>query len=220
MRKTVNPTLDERGAETHPAFALIGAARVSAGPPGAVLFDSEIRHQHFVTIRISEAKRHRELNRDRVYAQKQIVEVSMSEAQWASFVSSMNAGDGVPCTLATRETDWDIPGLPYEPRMAHSLDEVYGAADRALAEIREALAVVETKPTKANLRTLRARIENAPSNMRFAADSLSEHAENTVQKARADIEAMISQAQRLGLEPSDVGVMLQLPEGNPEEEDS
>ena len=50
---------------------------------------------------------------------------------------------------------------------------------------------------------------------------ITQHAENTVQKARADIEAMvISQAQRLGLEPSDVGVMLQLPEGNPEEEDS
>jgi hypothetical protein len=48
-----------------------------------------------------------------------------------------------------------------------------------------------------------------PANMTFAAKSLSEHAENVVQRARADVEAMVlAKAAQLGLEPGDLGVSL------------
>jgi len=41
--------------------------------------------------------------------------------------------------------------------------------------------------------------------MEFAASSLAKHSENVVQKARADIEAMvISKAQQIGLDPAEM----------------
>lgn len=41
--------------------------------------------------------------------------------------------------------------------------------------------------------------------MSYAAKSLSEHAENVVQRARADIEAMVvSKAEQLGIDPGEV----------------
>jgi hypothetical protein len=202
-REVQQPTVNEDGYESHPAWGMIGASRVSSSPP-ATLFDSDIKHQHFVTVRISAAERKRSLNRDWLHPQEQDIEVAMSEAQWASFVSSMNTGSGVPCTIEQRGRE-RMPAMPHEPRLAESMDEVRNAGTKALAHIREAFAKVEEKPNKGNIKDLRHAIENAPANMGFAAESLSEHAENVVQKARADIEAMVlSKAAELGVDPADV----------------
>lgn len=209
-RNIENPTTDEYGDETHPAWALIGASRVSSSPPGAVLFDSDIQHQHYVTVRLSTCSRKRDLNRDWLHGKREFVEVAMSEAQWASFVSSMNAGQGVPCTIQHREGH-SVPGVPYEPRLAESLDEVRSAADKAVEKVAEAFAAYSEKKTAANLRTLEFAIKHMPANITFAADSLTEHAENVVQRARADIEAMvISKAQQIGIDAGDLGITPQI----------
>jgi hypothetical protein len=209
-REVIEPTVNEDGDERHPAFGLISASRVSSSP-GASLFDSEIQHQHYVTVRISTCVRKRDLNRDWLFGDRApFVEVAMSEAQWAQFVSSMNAGQGTACTIQRRE-DGDVPGVPYAPRLEKSMDEVHGAADKALEQIRAAFAAYQERKTVGNLRSLESAIRNAPSNMRFAAKSLTEHAENVVQKARADIEAMVvNKAQQLGVEAGDLGGVAQI----------
>jgi hypothetical protein len=221
-RETVPPTKNKHGDEVHPAWGMITAHRVSS-TPGAVLFDSDIRHGHYVTVKISTGSRQRDLNRDWVRSGQQLIEVAMSEAQWASFVSSMNTS-GVPCTLLQRESDWDIPNMPYEPRLQESMDEVKDAATGLVEKIRESFAKVDEafeanagkKALREAIRDLYFAIENAPANMTYAASSLNEHAENVVQKARADIEAMvISKAQQLGLEPGDItgiGELMAAPE--------
>lgn len=208
-REIVPPTTDEHGEDTHPAFGLISASRMQTGPVGATLFDSDIQHRHTITVRVHEATRKRDLSHDWIHPKDRrgvLSEVEMSEAQWASFLSTMNTGNGVPCTIRRKAGDWNIPGLPHEPRLAESMAEVRNAGDKVLAEIREAFAAVEEKPTEANIRGLKVAIENATPNMEFAAKSLSEHAENVVQRSRADIEAMVTaKAQQLGLTAADLG---------------
>lgn len=212
----VEPTTTESGAERHPAWILVGASRVSAGPPGAVLFDSDIRHQHYVLVRVKRAERRRDLNHDWKHARETIIEFAMSEAQWASFVSSMNTGDGVAATL-----EWDgtlddprVPGTPYAPRLQVSMEEVHAAAAKAQAKVQEAFAAYAEKKSAANLRALEIAISHMTPNMDFAAKSLSEHAENVVQRARADIEAFVIQkAQQVGLDPADLGGLPELAPG-------
>jgi hypothetical protein len=217
-RPIVNPTVNEHGDEQHPAWALIGAHRVSS-TPGAVLFDSDLHHQHYVAVSIRAASRRRDLHRDWLHGHEEYIEVAMSEAQWASFVSSMNVGDGVPCTVERRGRE-QVPGMPYQPRLAESMDEVDNAADEALQKINDAFEKYREHKTVTNLRALEFAIKHAPSNMRFAAQSLSEHAENVVQRSRADIEAMVMvKAQQLGIEPGELGVTGQLVSGNPEHEE-
>lgn len=214
-RDIIPPTKNEYGGEEHPAWAMIGASRVQNGPPGAVLFDSDIRHGHTIMVRISTASRRRDLNQDYLHSEKEFIEIEMSEAQWASFVSSMNVGNGVPCTVRRREGEWTVPGMPYEPRLQESMNETRQAADKVVEKIREAFEAYEAKKSAANLRTLRAAIENATPNVLFAAKSLTKHAENVVQRARADIEAMVaSKARQLGIEPSDLGGVAELTEGD------
>lgn len=216
-RETVPPARDEGGRETHPAWAMIGAHRVSHSG-GAVLFDSDIRHEHYVTVTVSTASRMRDLNRDWLHAEKEFLEIAMSEAQWASFVSSMNVGSGVPATILRREGNWSVPGMPYEPRLAESMREVRDAADTSVERIAEAFAAYKAHKTVGNLHDLEYAIKNAPANMTFAAKSLSEHAENVVQRSRADVEAfMVAKAQQLGLDAADLGDTLpELTTGEPE----
>src|SRR5881398_554392 len=71
---------NERGDEAHPAFGSVSVHRVSS--TGTVLFDSDVRHQHYVVIRVDRATRRRDLNRDWINHPDsgRIVEFAMSEA--------------------------------------------------------------------------------------------------------------------------------------------
>lgn len=215
-RAVVEPTSADHGSEQHPAWVLLGASRVSSSPPGVSLFDSDIRHQHYVVVSLKRATRKRDLGHDWKFGRETIIEVAMSEAQWASFVSSMNTGDGVPATLQFDRTqdNPEVPGVPYAPRLQLSMDEVHGAAAHAEAKVREAFTAYKEHKTAGNLRDLEIAIGHMTPNIDFAAQSLSEHAENVVQRARADIEAFVVQkAQQLGLEPGDLGRPLLLEAG-------
>lgn len=200
--------------ESHPAWGLVSAHRVSS-TPGVVLFDSDIRHGHYVVVTVKRATRDRSLHRDWIHdTGPDLIEIAMSEAQWASFVSSTNTS-GVPCTIRATETQRNVDGLLFEPRLRESMDEVSGTAEKIRQRLDAAVAAVEEKPTKANIRALRLAMEGVSANMEFAAKSLSEHSENVVQKARADIEAMVYQhAERLGLDPKDTLNTLALEAGH------
>lgn len=203
MTDIVEPTVDERGQEHHPAWGLLGASRVNS--TGSILFDSDVPHRHYVIVTLSTAKRTRDLHRDWIYADEQIVEIAMSEAQWASFVSTMNVGDGVPVTIEERGRE-RMPKMPYQPRLAESIAEVRTASHRAMEEIDAAMEMYLAHKTAGNLRDLQAAIKNAPRNMRFAAKSLSEHAENVGARLRADVEAFaVIKARQLGIDPADLG---------------
>lgn len=226
QREIVEPTTDATGDEIHPAWAMIGASRVSSSPPGAVLFDSDVTHQHYVVVRLATASRDRHLHHDWKRARQTIIEVAMSEAQWASFVSTMNVGDGVACTVQWREGVGRVPEMPYSPRLQESIREVRAAADMAAAKVARAAEAVQTafdgnagrKAMREALRDLQIALGHMPANTAFAAEALNEHAENVVQKARADIEAMVTaKAQQLGIDTSEVqlGIMAAPDDVNP-----
>lgn len=196
-------------SESHPAWGLVSAHRVSS-TPGAILFDSDIRHGHYMVVTLKRATRDRDLQRDWIHDTGPVlIEIAMSEAQWGAFISSTNTS-GVPCTIKSTETNPNVDGLLYEPRLQVSMAEVRAQAQKIQARLDEAVKAVEEKPTKANIRSLRLAMEGVSSNMDFAAKSLSEHAENVVQKARNDIESMVVQkAVQLGMDPQGLAFMLE-----------
>lgn len=206
MRAEAPVEVDEHGVERHPSFGMISAHRVSGTTH---LFDSEIEHHQWMVLSIHPADRRRDLNLDWIHADiNTIVEVSMSEAQWAAFVSSTNT-TGVPCTITSLPGQPLVPSAPHEPRLRQSADYAVQAAVRVFERVTEAMKEVEEHPTKANLRKLRLLVESMEPNVRYAADTMAEHVENVVQKARADIEAMVVQrAAGLGLNPADVTPLL------------
>lgn len=187
-----------RGEEVHESWALARFNRVS-GNPGAKLFDSEIRHQHYITFHVTRASRRRDLHRDWIHPERELIEISMSEAQFGALVSSFGQGAGVPVTLSWFEGELIPQPVNEESRLGKSHEEVKTKHAEGLAKIKEAQALVQdafdrklgVKVTRERLATLQRVIDQMPGNMEFAAKSLSEHSENVTTKMKADIEGMI-----------------------------
>lgn len=85
----------------HSSFGSISFSRVSSSE-STPLFGSSIRSRHTIILSISEADMCRLLNSDHIHTGRKIVEVEMSESQFAQLITSLNHGDGTPCTLRFR----------------------------------------------------------------------------------------------------------------------
>lgn len=213
----------DRYVEEHPAYAMIGASRVSSSP-GTPLFGSDFLHQHFVTIRIKGAILRRGNERDWIHGTKEYIEVALSEAQWASFVAAMNVGDGVPCTLTFKEGEGLVPGIEYETNRREQFNVELGERlTHALKLLDDAAAKVEA--SKAGVRekkeageAIRQARQELTSNLPFLAQQFDEHAEVTIEKAKIEVAAYINSAiARAGLQALGAGEpevrVLELPAG-------
>jgi len=202
------PAEDEK-IEKHPSYGMIGISYVSS--TGTHLFGSEFKHQHFITLKISECERHRSLARDWYFGRNRIIEVSMSEAQFVEMVGRPNHGDGIPCTLG-----WvrDVGRLP-DPPIPDPIKDRYTAdmeadAARCTKELREAVhelnaAIDSGKIGKTALRELSKKLEYAACavdrGIPFVRKSFHEEMEKVVNHAATEIEATVSSiAMRLGIE--------------------
>lgn len=204
MRPVEAPTVTQRPGPgnaleevtTHPAFAQIGASRVSGH---ANLYDSDFQHNAYMVIRISRSELHRNLSNDWHFGREQIVEVALSEAQWATFVSAPNVGSGVPCTLAYLQ-GVEVPGLPAPASRTDQFGrEAKDTLRDALARIDAAIAAIDTMGLpKGKAATLRDHFAMARqelvSNIPFVAGQFGEHMEKTVEKAKAEVHGYMTGA--------------------------
>lgn len=176
----------------HPAFAQIGASRVSGA---AVLYGSDFQHQHFVRLRIAPSELKRSISNDWPHERlRPYIEVDMSEAQWATFVSSMNMGSGVQCTLRYKDGD-EVPELP-EPTRRHEqfageIKEKQRVALSRLHELSAALADsgLSAKKLKPLLDLVSSAAMNVGSNTEYVAKQFGEHMERVTESAKAEVNA-------------------------------
>lgn len=184
---------------THPSYAQIQANRVSGG---AMLYGSDFRHQHFVSIKIVPSEMRRSLSNDWPFAGlSPLIEIEMSEAQWAEFVSTMNGGGGTQCTLRYANGE-HIPRLPApegtQARFEAEADEQVRKSREALDELDKLIA--ETPLSKAKQKELAWKVEVARRSIggsaKFVRDQFTEHMERTVTKARIEINAYATHAVR------------------------
>lgn len=139
------------------------------------------------------------------HSRDELIEVGLSEAQWATFVSSPNMGMGVPCTIDSINCK-PMPGLPdpvdRSKQFAGELDKKLGGC---LDEIKEVIATLDgmglPKGKTAAIRDLmQSLLRELQSNMPFVAQSFGEHVEDTVEKAKQEIHGyMLGVVTRAGL---------------------
>lgn len=176
---------------THPAYAQISASHVTGG---AYLYGSDFQHQNYVCIRISRSEMHRHLSNDWPFAKEELIEVAMSESQWASFVSSMNRGMGVQCTLQ-HINHKQIPQIPESRSTIKDFKAEGGeAARQAIKQITEVMQEIEeSKLSQKQKADLLRKLDNIKSNsrnsLRFVLEQFGEHMEATVNKAKTEISA-------------------------------
>lgn len=182
---------ESRKKLTHPAFAQISAHRVSGH---ATLYGSDFHHQNHIRVSIARSELTRGLSTDWPHTGRELIEVSLSEAQWAHFVSSLNVGTGTQCTLShvNREV---VPGLPDPVSRTDQFGaEMHARQQRALASlallsgaINEAGLSGKKAATLVNL--VRRAAQDIDGNTKFVADMFGEHMEKVVQDAKAEVNA-------------------------------
>ena len=201
----------ERTVNTHPAFGTCTVVRTTGATR---LFNSEFRHQHYLTMQISTAQQHRHLSRNWIHSGQTLVEVSFSEAQWATMLSSIGVGDGTPCTLQ-RMAGKSVPAISggksakqqHVQEMAEHMADVHERIGELESIITE--SKMTNKLRAALLSSLSTIASAAGSNLKFVADSFAEHMESVTEEAKIEISSFAQQSQ-VGIEPTD----LQLLEGD------
>jgi hypothetical protein len=188
---------------SHPSFTQIRASRVSGG---AYLYGSDFEHQHYVTVSIKTSELHRGLSRDWHMDRKELIEVAMSESQWATFVSSMNVGGGVPCTMQ-RLGGEGIPALPKPENLASKFkEEMQATMGEIQSDIEKLIAGVDgyglskkkSDELKKQLGILHGRMTG---NTTFVASQFEEHVENVIECAKIEVNAyVVNSVTRAGLD--------------------
>lgn len=218
MKNIVEPTVikEESSDETitkHPAFAQISASRVNGH---ATLYGSDFTHHATIRVRICESELVRSLSHDRNHSGKGYIEVEMSEAQWATFISALNIGNGPPCTLRYLRGE-KIPDLPSptdrSKQFAGEIDSHCQDCINNLTEL--AGSIDDMKLPKGKSKEIRNAIDHAIMQLRcnlpFIAKSFGEHVESTSEKAKQEIHGyMMGVITRNGLETLRAGLPLQI----------
>lgn len=197
---------------THPAFGQIAANRVSGH---ATLYGSEFKHPHYMTITIRRSELHRSLSRDCPFAREELIEVALSEAQWATFVSTPNHGQGVQCTLSHLNGKM-IPGIT-PPKSSHerfanemheTVKEIQTALKDLAAGMDGALSKTKVSQLRKDLETLTHRLSESTG---FVTEQFDEHMEQTTEKAKIEINAYATNViHRAGLDAISGNGILQL----------
>lgn len=182
---------------THPAFGQMLISRVTGG---TTLYGSDFIHHSFISLKIQPSELHRGLSHDRYHAHLlPIIEVRMSEAQWAGALSRLNMGDGTPVTIAFTREDGELPEIPERQQADEFRSEVAGKARKAAQAVAAAIAEVEgvigagLSKTKREqvLGRLRRLEQDLRANMPFVVNSFDEHMEEQQERAQMEFNAYV-----------------------------
>lgn len=198
------PTRDT--IETHPAYGVIKANRVSCRVD---LFGSRVGHTGYISIQIRSAQRRSsEFGTEDYWASSNLpmVDVCLSEAQWAAFIGSMNVGSGSPCTIQMISDGGNycryMPGIEPEPsvskRLSDAMDRLMSARNEVAADdLERASGILKKLPKRDQeamadiLERMRGIRENIA---RFHVERLTEIKEGLVSEHKAEVDAMAARA--------------------------
>lgn len=181
---------NDRIVKTHPSFGMISFSRISgsSGP----MFGSQIEVGSFIRLAITEADETWHLHQKWRHGGKRIIELDLTNAQFAEAITTMNRGEGIPSTLRFVKGDGHIPGFIGEPTLHEQIQadvkeagaSIVERADKLAADMAKLLA--ESGLSKAKQAALQASLamlrQDLTANMPFIID---QHAE-AVEKITAD----------------------------------
>ena len=197
---------------SHPAFGVITMSMVRGA--NVSLFGSDLGHSSRVCIRISTADLDRHLHRDWIHSRKEFIQIELSQAQFAQFITSNGNGSGTPVTIRYRtNSEGKYEQIPYiKPteskhdvhrreiqQSAQSQIDTIMAGVASLKELAES-GKIGKKALDQAINNIEHSVNNLPANLSFAVESAEEALEKATSDAKIEVESYIQQtATRLGL---------------------
>ena len=188
-----------RKKQEHESYAVIGASRVTCG--GMELFESSIKNTAFIELRIKKAYKYEELGRAWVHGNEEIVAVRLSAARFAEMITSLNHGDGVPCTLV--HVNGKRVEMPPEQisesriiqkEFKKTAQEIMDGIEPLNKRLDEILAKPKIgKSDKIEIKNLQHKMQqHMSSNLPWYAEQFEKSANKAVHKAKMEIDAHVN----------------------------
>jgi len=190
--------------ETHESYGLVQISRGSSS--GQRLFGSSVMHQHVFTLRVLRGMRVATDHGERFSSDGRvpIVEVALTPAQFVEMITTMNSGEGIPCTIENVEgvrmdrtpddagSELKVMSDLFKERLAGVVKEL-NAHDEGLGVLLEKKTF--TKEDKKQIRGIvndaaRLLSDSAP----FVIKTFGEHVEKAAAKGKLEVEAFIATA--------------------------
>ncbi len=187
--------------EKHPSYGMVSFSRVQSNQ-GESLFGSSIKHRNMVRMRVKTAYKKRDLNTDWYSGDQLLLEVDMSQNQFAELITSMNCGDGVPATLRFTTLAGVIEECP-EVKVRQRLEDEFKNKTISLMEkfsgmAREIQETVNKKGTilKKDKESISSLLEHMKtelnSNIPFVQKQFNEATDKVVADAKGEIDATMT----------------------------
>ena len=173
----------------HPSF---GKIILGSYVGESTFFGSDIAHNNGMRITIKEATISRGLGQDWMHSKKPIVEIVLSKQQWAELISSVNMGDGVPCTIKYRQDKGRITTAKMPNKFDTLESEVNMSYKDSLDKIRNASSLVNGMLNNKTLK--KSDLREVKSAIDLAAQDLSSNASFYMESAKEELDKMVSDA--------------------------
>lgn len=195
-------------SKTHESYGMVSFSR-RQGDPGN-LFGSSVKSGSYVALVIKRASVERDLYRDWYHGKEQLIEVNMTNTQFSELLTTMNFGDGVPCTIDRFEGKM----IPRQDTSETLTEQVKNEFSKEMAEkaskLEETYTELEDKLSKTSLSKkmkeeilwlVGKSIQDYKSDIPFALKQYDEASDLIVKQAKGEIEGFLSGSiQRAGLE--------------------
>ena len=193
----------------HPSYGMVGFNRWQGG--GYIPFGSAIRVHNGISLTIMRAQRRHSLSRDWFFGRKELIEISLTESQFAQLICSMGVGDGVPCTIrhvGGEQAPLPPQDVPSEATLVHdkiesSAGDVADLLRKRTQEMRDIMAnsKMSAKDKTALKNALDMFVQEVESNLPFLIGQLREAADHVVTQCKTEVMAFTDRVLRsTGLE--------------------
>lgn len=180
----------------HESYGMVGISHVTCG--GVSLFGSSIKHDRVIRLRIKRACVERDLHKEWYHGDESIIEIDLSAAQFAEFITTPNVGDGIPCTIRRVEGE-NMEEPPYRGQneifnqeLQKGFEAAMSDADGLINDAREMLdskGPMKVAEKKALLSKLNKLVQHIKSNMPFLHKQFTRSMDKTVSAAKAEIDS-------------------------------
>ena len=190
-------SISDHKISSHESYGTIVVTRMQSGKEHP-LFGSSIQHRNTIRLEIRQAGISRTLSTDFIHPGKQIIEVEMSQSQWAEMVSSIGIGEGTPCTIRHLSGN-RLEGCPYTSVREQFDEEFDDSVQESLKGLRDAVTACEELLTKKSLTKadreqvlalVRKAYQEVSDSVPFIKSQFTEQMDKTVKEAKVEIEAL------------------------------
>lgn len=204
----------------HESYGMIGITHTSCSK-GVPMFGSSIKHDRWITLRIKRANVERDLNHEWYHGKETLIEVSLSAAQFAQFITTPNIGDGIPCTIKKvgtkrmEEPPYRGQNEMFNQELQEDFKKAMADSDSLISEAEEMLlskGPMNVSDKKKLHRKLFKLVQHIKANMPFLHKQFTRSMDKTVSVAKAEIEEFYTSAvRRLGIKAIENGEVPEIP---------